>query len=101
MAPFGPLDDLARENTQHLVVKRRADEQKGAIPSTLLNNIRYRRLNIDLGQNLDIVGVRHQKIRRRCDRTMRFVKNRGPAGSDSEIDLYTGRIIGPRPDLAK
>ena len=101
MAAARTLGDLARKNAQHLIVKSRTHEQKGASPAPLLHDIRNRRLNVDLGQHLDIVGVRHQKIRRWRDGTVRLVKERGPARGGSQIDLRTGGIVGPRPDLAK
>ena len=68
------LDDLPRIGAQQLIVEAAADEQEAALGAAILDHIRDRRLNVDLGQDFDIIGVGDQEVLRRRDAAMRLVK---------------------------
>src|SRR5579883_2312285 len=50
-----PLADLPRVGSQQLVVETTADEEEAAARASFLDDVRNWRLDIDLGENLDIV----------------------------------------------
>jgi hypothetical protein len=77
------LGDLPRIGSQKLVVKATTNEQEAAVTAPVFDDFRNWRLNVDLGQDLDIVGIRDQKILGRRDAAMRLVQDRCPGvGSD-------------------
>jgi hypothetical protein len=85
------LHDLTGENAVDLGGEAAAQEQEMPVDAPLLHRVRNRRLDIDLGEHLDEIGIRHQEIRRRRDRAERLIQQGGSARC---IVHRRGRTLG-------
>ena len=100
MRAFGALHDLARVDAQHLVVEGAAEKKKAAFRAPRLHRRRDRRLDVDLGQHFDIIGIGDQEIARRPHAAMRRIERRARRVGRALVAWRALGVIGLRPDVA-
>ena len=90
----GPLEELARVRAQRLVVEATPQKHEPDVAASSLDHVRDGRLDVDLGQDLDVVRVRNQEILGRKARAVRLVEHGLPAGRGLDGAGRARRVVG-------